>query len=416
MPQCGRFLLCLTLILAARGEAGDWPQILGPNRDGTADPSEDLLTAWPAAGPAVVWERSIGAGVAGVAVVPATAVLFHRQGDFEVIEALDPATGRTLWTDRYPTTFRPQVGGAAGPLCVPTIAGSKVITYGPQGVLSCTELATGKPLWRRKTHDDFDAREGYFGAGSSPLVHGQSVIVNVGGFRTESAVVAFDLATGATLWQSFEDQASYSSPRIVDVAGQPRLIVETRLHVLGLDPANGDVKFQVPYGARGPTVTAANPVRLGDHLFLTASYGIGANLSKLTHAGLQLIWQDDELFSSQYCTPVTDGEVLFGIDGRQDGPPGDLKCVDPIGRRTLWRVAGFGYGTLIQADGQLLILKSDGTLVLATANRERFDRLAEARVLSGTARALPALANGRLFVRDDDTLKCLLVGTTKSPE
>ncbi len=237
------------------------------------------------------------------------------------------------------------------------------------------------------------------------------MIVNVGGFRTQSAAAAFDLDTGETQWHVFDDQASYSSPRIVEVGGRPRLVIETRLNVLGLDPDNGDVQFQFPYGARGPTVTAANPVVLAGHLFLTASYGIGANLSKLTPAGVEAVWQDDELYSSQYCTPVTDGTVLYGIDGRQDGPPGELKCFDPMTRRTLWRVPGFGYGTLIQADGKLLLLKTDGTLVLAQRSRERYHPLGEARVLTGETRALPALAEGRLFVRDDATLKCLQVGT-----
>jgi outer membrane protein assembly factor BamB len=401
-------LLVLTFVSSARG--GDWPQILGPDRSGISAEGEQLHRQWPANGPRVVWERTVGSGLAGLAVQGDRGILFHREGDQEVVEAIDVRTGERVWQDRYATSFAPQVGGEGGPLSVPTIAGERVVTYGAQGVLSCLDLTSGKLQWRRKTHDDFDAREGYFGAGSSPLVWKDRVIVNVGGFRTQAAVVAFDLATGETVWQLYDDHASYSSPRIVTIDGQERLLVVTRLNFLLIDPTAGKLLAEFPFGGRGPTVNGANPVLVNSHLFLTSSYGIGAVLAKLEPNGLREVWRADDLYSSQYCTPVTDGEVLYGLDGRQDGPPADLKCVDPLSRRTLWTSSEFGYGTLILADGCLVIVRTDGTLVLATADRERFAPLAQARVLRGMARALPALANGRLYVRDESTLKCLEVG------
>lgn len=412
-------LLPLTLgvvgLVVATAGAGDWPQILGPERSGVAE-AETLLARWPTSGPAVVWERAVGPGVAGTAIQGSRGILFHREESEEVIEAFDVLTGQTVWRDSYQTSFRPQVGGEDGPLCVPTIAGKKVVTYGAQGVLSCLDFDSGKLLWRRKTHDDFDAREGYFGAGSSPLIWQDRVIVNVGGFRTQSAVVAFAMSSGDTLWHVYDDHASYSSPRIATIDGQTRLLVETRLNFLVIDPAQGTVDGEFPFGGRGPTVNGANPVLVGPHIFLTASYGIGAVLAKLTATSATELYRTDDLYSSQYCTPVTDGEALYGIDGRQDGPPGELKCIDPIARRTLWSVPNFGYGTLLLADGKLVIARTDGTLVLAAANREGFEQLATAKVLPGTLRALPALSNGRLFVRDETTFKCLQIGTTPPPE
>ncbi len=407
-------LLTAVLVVAAvgLGHAGEWPQILGPHRNGVAAADERLDRAWPAEGPPVLWQRPVGRGYTGVAIAEGTVVLFHRLDNREVVEALDPLTGQTRWQDGYPTTFRPQVGGNDGPLCTPTIAAGKIVTFGAQGVLSCYELTSGQLLWRRRTHDDFDAREGYFGAGSSPLIEGDRVIVNVGGFRSQSAVVAFQLEDGATAWHQFDDHASYSSPVATTIDGQRRLLVVSRLHCLLMDPASGEVRAQLPFGQRGPTVNAANPVLQNNHLFLTASYGIGAVSAVLRPGTLVEEWRGDDLYSSQYCTPVPDDEVLFGIDGRQDGPPGELKCFNPQTRRVLWSVPNFGYGSLLRADGKLLILLSDGTLVLATANRERFDPLARARVLPGESRPLPALADGRLYVRDDATLKCLKVGST----
>jgi len=395
---------------------GDWPQILGPERNGVAAADERLASRWPAAGPPVVWERAVGNGYAGVAVRGERVVLFHRVENEEIVEALDAATGRTVWKDAGPTTFRPQVGGGDGPLCTPTIAGGKVVVYGAQGVLSCYDLATGERLWRRRTHDDFEAREGYFGAGSSPLVVDDRVIVNVGGFRSQSALVAFNLQDGATLWNAVDDHASYSSPILTAIGGERCVVAVTRLQCVGLNPADGKVRFAVPFGARGPTVNGANPVRVGERLFLTASYGIGALLADLSPQGLQEQWRDDELYSSQYCTPVPDGEAMYGIDGRQDGPPPELKCFDPVARRVLWSVPNFAYGAVLRADGKLLIALTNGQLVLATANQERFDLLARAQVLRGETRALPALAGGRLYLRDDAVLKCLHVGPAPEAE
>jgi hypothetical protein len=270
-------------------------------------------------------------------------------------------------------------------------------------------------LWQRRTHEEFKAREGYFGAGSSPLVEGNLLIVNVGGFRTNSALVAFDLATGETVWQAFDDQASYSSPIARTIDGARHVIAMTRLHCISVNPTDGAIRFRFEFGQSGPTVNGANPVLVGkDHLFLTASYGIGAAYAEIDGNAAKPLWRSDALYSSQYCTPVEIDGALFGIDGRQDGPPGDLKCFDPASRKTYWTETGFGYGAIIAADSKLLIARTDGQLTLAEASESGFRPLADAKVFSGTVRALPALSNGRLYLRNDDTLKCLQVGPTST--
>jgi outer membrane protein assembly factor BamB len=193
-------LTCLCFLFASSGLlwAGDWPQVLGPQRNGIAL-DEKLANKWPTSGPKVQWERPVGHGYAGVAVQGERVILFHRVDDEEVTECLNATTGKTLWKAGHATTFYPAVGGQDGPLCVPIIHADKVITYGAQGVLSCFELSTGKLVWQHKTHEEFQAQEGYFGAGSTPIVMNNFVIVNVGG-RQEAGVVAFDLATGEMKW------------------------------------------------------------------------------------------------------------------------------------------------------------------------------------------------------------------------
>jgi len=407
---------CVAAAWAAAGAAaGDWPQILGPSRNGMAAQDERLADAWPAAGPTIEWQRTVGSGYAGVAVAGDTGVLFHRLDDREVVEAFDVASGKTRWADGHPTTFRPQVGNGDGPLCVPLIHADKVITFGAQGVLSCHALATGKLQWRRDTHRDFAAPEGYFGAGACPLVVGNAVIVNVGGARKEAGIVGFDVGTGDTLWQATSEPASYASPVRVDFGGTPLAVMITRYQCLLLEPRTGAVRWQFPFGMRGPTVNASMPLVTslpGDEagarsLLVTAAYGIGSVAGSFTADAFTKRWEGVDALASQYCTPIAIGDHAYCIDGRDDVPPTALTCVEIATGRVAWREADFGYGTLLHADGTFLATKTDGELALIEATPTGMTIVSRARPLPGTLRALPALAAGRLFVRDDSMLACL---------
>jgi outer membrane protein assembly factor BamB len=399
--------LLITIPTTTDLRAGDWPQILGPQRNGVAV-DEKLVATLPAAGLQPAWQVPCGSGLAGVAVAEGRVVLFHRQGGDEVVAALDAATGAPLWSQKFPTRFQAQIVDDDGPRCVPTIAGGRVFAYGAEGRLIAVELQSGRVLWNRPTHQEFGAPVGYFGAGSSPLVDGNKVIVNVGGPKG-AGVVAFDAATGRTIWQSTDELASYSAPIRATIEGQSRLLVITRLQFLGLEPATGKELFRIPFGSRGPTVNGASPVLLGKQVFLTASYGIGDRLVTLGPDSATVAWEDDAL-SSQYTTPIVHDGLLYGVFGRQDGGPVSLKCFDPATRKTLWTKEGIEYATLIAADGKLLVVHSNGELRLVALDRTGYRELGTAKLLPGTTRALPALSNGRLFVRNERTLACFKVG------
>jgi len=406
--RAGRCLAIAMLGCAAAAPAGDWPQILGPARTGIAAVDERLAERWPAGGPRVVWRRPAGSGFAGVAVVGSRAVLFHRVDDREVVEALDAETGETLWSDGHGTTFRPQVGGGDGPLCVPLVHEGAVVTFGAQGVLSVHDLATGARRWSRPTHREFGAPEGYFGAGSTPVVAAGRVIANIGGARQEAGVVAFDLATGATVWQATSEQASYSAPVSLELDGAAHVLMLTRLACVLLDAADGTVRWTFPFGQRGPTVNGATPVVLpGGRLFVTASYGIGGVCAVFDRTMAAPVWQGVEPLASQYCTPIHLDGRFYCIDGRDDLPPAALECVDAATGRVLWTDPSVGYGTLVAADGKLIAVQADGDVLLVRADPTGPDVLARTRPLRGTIRALPALASGRLYIRDDRELVCL---------
>ncbi|NCY01596.1 MAG: hypothetical protein EBX36_01475 [Planctomycetia bacterium] len=419
MPALTRKILssalgCLVILAAQAVSAGDWPQILGPHRNGIADDDEVLADAWPAEGPYTLWQRAVGSGYAGVAVADKRTFLFHRVEGDEVVEALDAATGKTLWTDQYPTKFAPEVGSGNGPLCVPVVEDGRVFTYGAEGVLTCLDAATGKRLWQRATHVDFDAKPGYFGAGSSPIVVGKLVIVNVGGGSKEAGLVAFSTTTGETVWTKTAERASYSSPVLVNLGGVPHLLAITRFRVILLDPVTGAIRWQFAFGARGPTVNAANPLVLADqqgkpHLLVTASYGVGSLYGAFDKSSMTKVWSGVDSLATQYCTPIARGGFLFAIDGRDDVPPADLKCIQQATGEVVWKAPDFGYGSLLFADGKIIATKVDGELILLQPDAAGPQVLARAQPFTGTLRALPALAAGKLYVRDDTTLKCINV-------
>ena len=397
------------LILSATVSlAGDWPQILGPNRNGVASEDEKLADSWPSGGPPILWEKPVGRGYAGVAVQGDHVVLFHRLRNEEVIELLSAKTGETQWDSKYATDFYPQVGGpeGSGPLCVPVISEDNVITFGAQGILTCTQLKSGNRLWQVDTHREFAAQEGYFGAGSTPIVVGDRVIVNVGGSRSSAGIVAFALADGKVLWEKTREPASYSAPIFCEVSDVPHVLMVTRYRCMLLDPEFGAIRFQFPFGQRGPTVNGATPVVVDDHLLVTSSYGIGSVYAKFDFLSVKPVWENTRAMASQYCTPIVKDDHIYVIDGRDDIPPADLKCVDLKTGEVKWTQQSFGYGTLIQADGKFLISKTNGDLQLAELTPQRFKRLDKSRVFQTTVRALPALSQGKIYLRDQKILKC----------
>jgi len=398
------FLLVAGL-LAAAARGGDWPQILGPNRNGVAD-NEQIIDRLPAAGPAVVWQRRVGEGFAGVAVAGGTVVLFHRQGAVEIVEALDAESGAPRWNREFPASYMGSIAPDNGPRCVPLIAGNAVYLLGAAFGLHAVALNDGALRWSRNLAEEFGAQEGYFGAGSTPIIDDGKLLVNVGG-KFGAGIVAFDPADGKELWRATDEAASYSSPTSALVEGARHTIFVTRLKALGLDPRTGAVRWQFAFGARGPTVNAATPIVADGQLFLTASYGIGAVLARVGRSAAREVWANNESLSSQYATPVYHEGHLYGTHGRADGGAVSLRCVELATGQVRWSEEGFRPAHVILADGKLVMLQDDGALMLARPAPKAYQPLGRALVLDSPARALPALAQGRLYVRDSRTLKCL---------
>jgi len=385
--------LSLAVALGLPAVARDWPQFFGPNRNGVYD-GPPLSETWGPRGPSVVWRKAVGQGLSGPVVAGG-----------KVVEALDAATGGTLWEYGYPTTYRDDFGFDEGPRAVPVVADGIVYTVGAQGQLHAVDLETGKRVWSVDTQARYQVPKNFFGTGGSPLVEDGRVIANIGG--AGAGIVAFDAKTGDVLWTATDHPASYSSAASATINGVRDAVFLTRTGLVGLDPSTGAVRFEQRWRARSASsVNAATPIIVDNTIFVSAEYGPGAGLLRVNGTQLSPLWASDEVLSNHYATSVYRDGYLYGYHGRQEFGP-SLRAVEFRTGTVMWSEEQFRAGSILLAGNRLLILREGGELVLAEATPEAFRPLARAQILPPTVRAYPALADGLLYVRNDDTLVCL---------
>ncbi len=236
-------------------------------------------------------------------------------------------------------------------------------------------------------------------------MEGGKLIANVGG--KNAGIVAFDAKTGKVLWSATSDAASYSSAVAATILGKRYALFLTREGLVGLDPANGQVRFQRPWRARqAASVNAATPVVVGNAIFVSAEYGPGAGVLQFDGAKLTDVWLSNDVLSNHYATSVYHDGRLFGFHGRQEFGP-VFRAIDMKSGKVLWSTGRFGAGTVMLAGNRLLILRETGELILAAASPTGFQSIAKAQILPATVRAYPALADGLLYVRNDNMLVCV---------
>jgi len=391
----------VTLTLSAR--AGDWPQLLGPQRNGVSAET-GLLPSWPKAGPPLRWEKEVGSGFSGPAVAGDRLVLFHRIGDEEVVASLEAATGKEQWKFSYSTSYIDQFNSDDGPRATPVIAGDRVYTLGAEGRLHCLELQSGRKIWERSLSADYSIPKSFFGVGASPLVEGNLLLVNVGG--KDAGMVAFDKDTGKEVWKATSHEGSYSSPVAATLAGVRQAVFFTREGIVFLDPQTGKVNYSKHWRSNNnASVNAACPVIVEDSVFLSACYNTGAILLHVHKDHVEEIWKSDEVMSNHYNTCVAYQGHLYGCDGRQE-QTARLRCVDMKTGKVAWTEEGFGCATAVLAEGNLILLSENGDLVLVQATPDAYKEKARAKVLGKPSRSPIALANGFLYARDAKKLGC----------
>ncbi|HEX8915749.1 MAG TPA: PQQ-binding-like beta-propeller repeat protein [Humisphaera sp.] len=410
----------------------DWPQFLGPARNGSYAGGD--IPGWPAGGPKELWKVDVGEGWAGPVVVDGKVLQFHRVKDEAVLDCLDAATGKPVWSSRYPTDYVDGFGFDAGPRATPAVAGGKVFTFGAEGVLRAVDLATGKEVWKVDTVAKHKAQKGFFGLACSPLVVGDEVVVTLGGVSQAGAkdpypmgTAAFAVGTGRFLWGSTvgvpasgQSEPSYASPTVATIGGETFVLAVARTQVQAIKADGGKLVAVIPFRSREhASVHGATPLVIGDEVFVSSSYGVGAKLFRLEPIPKDdpaeprakmlrptVVWENDESMSNHYATCVVRDGLLYGFHGRQERGP-ELRCVEWGTGKVRWSQEGLGAGTVTLVGDKLLVLTEKGELVMAEASAAGFKELGRRQVLGAETRAYPAVAGGRVFARGKDRLVCL---------
>ncbi len=402
-----RTVTAIVLALTPALLAADWPQWLGPRRDGG---SAEVVAPWKDA-PKEVWKAKVGIGFSSPVVANGKVFLHARipGKEREVMTAFDAATGKELWKTAYDRATYSSVLNT-GPQATPAVAGGRVYGYGITGVLTCFEADSGKQVWQTDLLKTLGAGVPRFGVCCSPLVVGNRVIVAAGG--KGSSVVALDAATGAVAWQALDEPANTSSPVLVPAPGRPvpDVVFMTTLRVVGLNPLDGTVTWEYPLSFQ-PSGTAPTPVTTGD-LIVTSTMDNGSTAIRLTtgeKAGAERAWQAKGLSGYFSSGVAAKGRLFLVTNVLRPVPRADLACVDLATGKQLWKKEGVGYfhfGLVRTGDGNLLVLDDAGNLKLLDAAAPDYRELATAKACEATLVA-PALSNGHVFARDGDTLTCL---------
>jgi outer membrane protein assembly factor BamB len=392
----------LGLGLASDAASADWPQFRGPRRDGTSTET-GLITTWPAEGPSVRWRTALGGGYSSIAVAGGKIFTMFSVGDDEFVGCFDAATGAERFRVRVDSAWKDRFGD--GPRATPTVDGATVFTLSSRGKLHALAAADGASLWTHDLPTEYGAEAPQWGFASSPLVEAGLLLVDVGG-KNGSGLMAFDKATGREAWRSQRTQAGYAAPVAFDAAGVRHAVFFTGKSVIAVRPKDGGLLWQVPWETSWD-VNAATPIFIPpDKVFVSSGYDHGAAVYRIAAseggASVSAVWQNREM-KNRFSSSVLAGEHIYGFDEKT------LKCIDARTGETRWQVRGLGHGSLILADGQLIVLGDEGTLLLVEATAEDYRERSRAQVFDGKTWTVPALSDGTLFLRDEREMVALAV-------
>lgn len=383
-------------------QAGDHAEYRGKHRDGVVQ-GPALARDWKAQPPRLVWRQPVGGGHAGFAIAGNAVVTIEQRRDAEAVVCYDTDTGQEVWQFAYPALFTEPLGGI-GPRATPTIADGAVYALGAEGHLTCLDAATGKKKWQVNILDG--TKNLKWAMSGSPLVYDNVVVVNPGAQTDDAqgrALTAYDRANGALVWKAGGAKAGYSSPMLATLAGRRQVLLFDGDGLAGHDAGNGAELWRYAW----PThmgINAAQPVVLdGDRVYISSGYDAGGVMLQVAEKDgkrtAEPLWRNKSL-RCKFTSPVLRDGHLYGLDD------GVLVCLNAeTGKRT-WRGQRYGHGQLLRSDDLLLILGESGELALVEATPEAFRERGNIPALEGKTWNYPALAGGRVYLRNDQEMAC----------
>jgi outer membrane protein assembly factor BamB len=409
------WLRALLLVLFVAGVAGaeDWPQWLGPRRDGS---STEKVKPWKGE-LTILWRQLVGPGHSSPVVAGGKVYLLTRGPDkgqeTEELTVYDALTGKEGWRTGYPRVKFSSLFGT-GPQATPAVVEGQVYTFGATGVLTCFD-GKGSIRWQNDTQKTFELNDKEkldFGVACSPLIEGDKVVVNVG--ARGASVVAFNKETGKVAWKKLDDRASYASGIAIGQGNKREILFLTQAGLRAFAPEDGTLRWQVSFVDGILNETSTTPVRAGDLVLISSiTQGMVAlDLTARDDKGTpKVAWRNKEL-SCYFSTPVPVGkEHVYMVTGSIFPPTSTLRCVELKTGKILWSEKNVGkyHAAMIRtADDKLLMLSDLGNLVLLDPSPAGYRELARSRIVKGEQIwAHPALSNGKVYLRSDKELICV---------
>ncbi len=390
-------LVCFYITGAAQA-TNDWPQWRGPNRDGISKET-GLLKQWPENGPALVW-KAIGAGrgYSSMSVAKGKIFTMGLRGDREYIIAFDVATGKEVWATPHAGAYRDDRGD--GPRGTPTIDGNKGYALGGNGDLSSFDTSTGRIFWTMNVLSKFGGSNIQWGISESPLVLGDKLLVNAGG--PGASVVALNKKDGSLIWRSQSDSAGYSSAIALEAGGVNQVVVFTSKRAVGLDLRDGKLLWEYVRPSN-KVANIATPVARANRVFISSDYGVGGGLVEIKAAGNGVTAQEvyfTKEMRNHHATAILVGDHLYGFSSAI------LTAMKFDTGEVAWKDRSVGKGSLVYADGHLYCFSENGVIGLVEASPEGYREKGRFSIKQDSLPTWshPVVANGRLYIRDQDTI------------
>ncbi|HJP95557.1 MAG TPA: PQQ-binding-like beta-propeller repeat protein [Pyrinomonadaceae bacterium] len=374
-----------------------WTNFRGPKRDGRYDEAA-ISTNWPTNGLPLIWREPVGVGHASFVVADGRAYTIEQRRNQEVVAAYDPGTGRELWTQKWNAEYTDSTGD--GPRATPTWDQGRLYALGATGEFRCLDANTGAIIWGKNILSDNQASNLPWAMAASPLIVDDKVIVLPGGSPGKS-VVAYNKMTGAPVWRVLNDTQAYVSPMLVELAGRRQIIVVSSSRVVGLVPENGSLLWSYTWDTDNG-INVSQPIIVDkNRFFISSGYGKGAALVEVKGSGntytATTVWENKNM-KNKFNSSVLHNGYIYGLD------EGILVCLDVNTGERKWKEGRYGYGQIILAGNHLIVTSDQGGVALVKASPEKYTELARFVAVQGQTWNYPAIADGRLLVRNSNEM------------
>ena len=381
-------VLAIAMLFVMTSAAADWPNWRGPNHDGIST-EKDWNPEALKKDVKKIRNVNVGDGYSMVAVKDGKVYTMGNKDEKDSVYCLDEATGKELWKYSYPCGK----GSYPGPRSTPTVDGDMVYAVSREGDVFCLKASDGSVVWKKNVIKDYGAENIGWGIACSPRVYGNGLIINAG-----INGIMLNKKNGEKVWASEAGKGGYSTAVVYQKGDKHCAAIFGQKAMYGVDLKSGKQLWSFPWET-SYDVNAADPIVVGDLVFLSSGYGRGCAVIDISGTEAKEVWQNKEM-CNQFSSSVYIDGYIYGISG--NAGKGDLKCLDMKTGKVKWSHDS-GFGALMAADGKLIILNEKGELSIAEATPTAYKELSQAKVLDPKGAKcwnMPVLSNGKIYCRD----------------